>query len=455
MPTKLKIGETCSENKQCMNNNCVNNRCTRKTVAKGKPEPIEQPVEPIAPIAPIAAIPVPIKENNLPMNLKLGESCDENKQCKNNNCVNNRCTRKKPAKQKNLSKTKSKSRSISKKSSEGSPVKKTKSPSPLIPTPKYHPEDWTQHQSKRYNRPFWVNRKTGEKSWYKPYNCNWFEHYSKTRKQPYWIHNKTGYSSWTAPSKTNTAIIIPFRDDVEKLRSKQLEQFISYMTEFLKDKGCYHIFVIEQSNDERKFNRGKLLNIGFKIAIESQQFTHFIFHDVDLLPSKELLSYYVEPRENIVHMAKVWKRYDSNHYFGGVVSFPRKEYEKINGFPNNFWGWGGEDDELYKRVKQENLKIEAPSSGYYTDLENKNLEQKLKYLRENKALKCLNKTELLKQYRVPVMENGLSTVQYREIKQTSRKKNNTTIVVVDVLQNNHWSDNVCGIDNVLYGVHKK
>ena len=449
MPIKLKIGETCNENKECSNNNCVKNRCTRKNAAKEKQLLIAPVVGPVA-------VPVPlVEENNKPMNLKIGEDCTENKQCKNHNCVKNRCTRKTTTKKKILSKTKSNSKRSnstgSKTSSQKSSAKNTEAPP--VPTPNYDFKDWTQHQSKRHNRPFWVNVKTGEKTWYKPYNCNWFEHYSKTRKQPYWIHKKTGEKTWTLPSKTNTAIIIPFRDDIEKLRSKQLHQFISYMTDFLKHKGCFHIFVIEQSNDERKFNRGKLLNIGYKIAMESQEFTHFIFHDVDLLPSKELLPYYIDPGENIVHIAKVWKRYDSQNYFGGVVSFPRKEYEKINGFPNNFWGWGGEDDELYKRVKLEKLKIEAPSAGYYTDLENKNLQQKLNFLRENKALKCLNKTELLKQYRVPVMENGLSTLHYKEIKQYTDKKTNTTTVLVDVLQNNHWTDNVCGIDNVLYGVH--
>lgn len=42
-------------------------------------------------------------------------------------------------------------------------------------------------------------------------------------------------------------------------------------------------------------------------------------------------------------------------YFGGVVAFSREDFEKINGFPNTFWGWGGEDDEMYSRI------VEVPS----------------------------------------------------------------------------------------------
>ena len=35
--------------------------------------------------------------------------------------------------------------------------------------------------------------------------------------------------------------------------------------------------------------------------------------------------------------------------FGGAGSFSREHFKLINGFSNKFWGWGGEDDDLYKR----------------------------------------------------------------------------------------------------------
>ena len=35
--------------------------------------------------------------------------------------------------------------------------------------------------------------------------------------------------------------------------------------------------------------------------------------------------------------------------FGGVGSFAKADFERINGFSNMFWGWGGEDDDLYQR----------------------------------------------------------------------------------------------------------
>ena len=74
------------------------------------------------------------------------------------------------------------------------------------------------------------------------------------------------------------AIIVPYRD-----RKSHLEVFVPYMTEYLKDYD-YKIFVIEQS-DDKPFNRGKLLNVGARIAIK-EGFDYFALHDVDMLPLK-------------------------------------------------------------------------------------------------------------------------------------------------------------------------
>ena len=84
-------------------------------------------------------------------------------------------------------------------------------------------------------------------------------------------------------------------------------------------------------------------------------FNTFIFHDVDLLPSPELLPSYTTPAPpNPIHIARVWSRYSNNaKYFGGIVSFSGDSFEKLNGFPNNFWGWGGEDDELQVSASRE------------------------------------------------------------------------------------------------------
>jgi hypothetical protein len=39
------------------------------------------------------------------------------------------------------------------------------------------------------------------------------------------------------------------------------------------------------------------------------------------------------------------------------VGFEKALFEKVNGFSNDFWGWGAEDDDLYNRVKLKDFEI--------------------------------------------------------------------------------------------------
>ena len=34
-----------------------------------------------------------------------------------------------------------------------------------------------------------------------------------------------------------------------------------------------------------------------------------------------------------------------------------EQFRQVNGFSNQYWGWGGEDDNFYIRVKKNNLKF--------------------------------------------------------------------------------------------------
>lgn len=89
------------------------------------------------------------------------------------------------------------------------------------------------------------------------------------------------------------AVIVPYRDlEPAQKRSEHLKRFVPYMEGFLR-KHCgreveFRVYVVEQSADDGlKFNRGKLLNIGFDLA-RAEGCSSFVFHDVDLLPSDEL-----------------------------------------------------------------------------------------------------------------------------------------------------------------------
>ncbi|KAI9920779.1 hypothetical protein PsorP6_000025 [Peronosclerospora sorghi] len=115
-------------------------------------------------------------------------------------------------------------------------------------------------------------------------------------------------------------------------------------------------------------------------------FDIYAFHDVDLMPEDDLSELYTTvPHSGPMQIARVWERYnESQNYFDGIVAFTRQQFIKINGFPNNFWGWGDEDNELYSHVVQKKLMVRAPMCDTVRDLEEINLEEKMTVLCSSK-----------------------------------------------------------------------
>lgn len=49
--------------------------------------------------------------------------------------------------------------------------------------------------------------------------------------------------------------------------------------------------------------------------------------------------------------------------FGGAVALTEDHFRKTRGFSNRFFGWGGEDDDMYLRLTWANLRIRRPEGG--------------------------------------------------------------------------------------------
>ncbi len=73
------------------------------------------------------------------------------------------------------------------------------------------------------------------------------------------------------------AVIIPYRD-----RAAHLDLLLPAITAFLEDRAINHTVLIVEQNGSRPFNRGKLLNVGFRLTEGDS--TYVCFHDVDLMP---------------------------------------------------------------------------------------------------------------------------------------------------------------------------
>ncbi|KAE9555188.1 hypothetical protein FO519_001612 [Halicephalobus sp. NKZ332] len=155
-------------------------------------------------------------------------------------------------------------------------------------------------------------------------------------------------------ARHRVAIIVPFRDRDVHLRIllHNLHSFLS------KQQLDYGIFIVEQIANQT-FNRAKLMNVGFVEALKLYDWQCFIFHDVDLLPEddRNLYTCPEQPRHMSVAIDKFKYQLPYNSIFGGISAMTRQQVEKINGFSNDYWGWGGEDDDLSSRVSVNGYKI--------------------------------------------------------------------------------------------------
>ncbi|KAI1894799.1 hypothetical protein AGOR_G00119470 [Albula goreensis] len=159
-------------------------------------------------------------------------------------------------------------------------------------------------------------------------------------------------------ARHRTAIIIPHRN-----REHHLKFLLYYLHPFLQRQQLnYGIYIIHQAGNYT-FNRAKLMNVGFKEAMREEDWDCLFFHDVDLIPEDDRNTYVCDahPKHAAIAMDKFGYKLPYKSYFGGVSALTPQQYLKMNGFPNNYWGWGGEDDDIGIRVSLGGMLISRPA----------------------------------------------------------------------------------------------
>ena len=51
--------------------------------------------------------------------------------------------------------------------------------------------------------------------------------------------------------------------------------------------------------------------------------------------------------------------------FGGATAMTPRHFRRINGYSNQFWGWGGEDDDMWSRIHFHGLRVLRRNTGTY------------------------------------------------------------------------------------------
>jgi hypothetical protein len=150
-------------------------------------------------------------------------------------------------------------------------------------------------------------------------------------------------------------ICIPYRN-----RKEHLDRLIPHLSEHLTKQGIEHTFYVGHQVDDKLFNRGAMKNIAAHYAFEDGC-DYVAWHDVDMLVynKEEDGVSYEYPENNPLHISTKLSKYNYglgyDQYFGGVVLFNKEQAYKTNGYSNDYWDWGQEDDDLFWRCYFEGL----------------------------------------------------------------------------------------------------
>ncbi|XP_063537563.1 beta-1,4-N-acetylgalactosaminyltransferase bre-4-like [Cydia strobilella] len=226
------------------------------------------------------------------------------------------------------------------------------------------------------------------------------------------------YSPPDCLARHRVAIIVPYRD-----RLKNLATFLNHMHPFLiKQRLDYGIFIVEQKGTH-EFNRGKLMNVGF---LEAGGWQCYIFHDIDLLPLDQR-NLYTCPQTRHPRLYDV-SALEGNELkatlkgnFGGVSALTVEQFANANGYSIGYWGWGGEDNDLYYRLSGSGYTITQYSSTI------------ARYAALNHKQKSRNprRYRLLLQTMKAFQFDGLSSLEYKLVSKTHNKLYTHIVINID------------------------
>ena len=206
-------------------------------------------------------------------------------------------------------------------------------------------------------------------------------------------------------------VVIPYRD-----REQHLLQLLPALKARLQEQRIHHRVLVVEQEPGALFNRGRLLNIGVHYAADSTDY--YCLHDVDAVP---IVANYSCPSQPLRLVSKI-SRADSDtrhaeYYFSGAVSIRKEQLFAANGFSNEYWGWGKEDDDFFFRLLLAGFLCYFDLQGAFQDLPNPSHQQVSRrrafaprYTRVNRR----RRSRLLRGLEDPG-QDGLNTLHYRVI----------------------------------------
>ena len=213
-------------------------------------------------------------------------------------------------------------------------------------------------------------------------------------------------------------IVVPYRD-----REHHLNEFLPHIKKTMEEQAIEYEVLITEQTKTKSFNRAKLLNIGFDFT--KGKFDNYCFHDVDMLPIESDYGYCSVP----THLAARAEQFDwklpYQQYFGGVTIFDKESFVKINGYSNEYWGWGAEDDDVFNRCIYQKISPGRKNCSFKSLSHDRSIVQ----IDYNKNLDRFR--NFSKSYKDGKFIEGLSTLKY-EVLNEAELDNKVKKIIVEI-----------------------
>ena len=220
-------------------------------------------------------------------------------------------------------------------------------------------------------------------------------------------------------------VIIPIRD-----REEHLNSFLKNIIPIFKYQDIdYKIYIIEQIKG-KKFNKAKINNVGFLESTKDYpDYNRILFNDVDNYPLYKKGINYKTKVKGFHHF------FGDPRWLGGFFMTNQTYFKKVNGYSNEYWGWGGEDNDLLARINAQNINVIR--NVFYKRFQQDEIVD-IDHVRENKKdrmaaymSKMKLKKESYKKDIKNIFKDGLNNIKYT-VKSKKMVAKNIIRILVDI-----------------------
>jgi hypothetical protein len=153
---------------------------------------------------------------------------------------------------------------------------------------------------------------------------------------------------------------MPYREQHGIDRIAQLEKLLCYLSGYLaRAKYDVHIIACKQLGNA-KWNAGMVLNSAINMI--NWKTDQLVMHGVDVFPIDVVYS-----RHKGASLLTPKRAISTKDYYSSVLSFDTKDFMDVNGFSNDYWGWGYNDTDILRRFLACNKEVTVMLDNQYSE----------------------------------------------------------------------------------------